>query len=453
MKARIKLLLADRVLVAAIVAAFVLRLVPMLIWIDKPCVRDECTYEEISWAILEGRGMIGTNGWLWAPAYPLLMAVHAAIFGFPGAVQVTQLAVSIVSVLLMYDIADAEFDRTTARISAWAYALSPTLIFYTGTLWSETIYSGLLLGAVVALRWARGGGAERGWLPGILAGACVLFRGVATYMLPIFAIALLWGRHRQAAAWQAAIGCMVAAVLVVAPYSAYATQKFGGLVISDRTLGQMMWLGNNDFPPMTFDWGNGTLSKRAYEEATDLGRKHCKFGKDPIAQDACEVAAGKAWIQAHPVEFLERIPLRVSQLVTPHSFLTRHLRWSRWRGLPDVVDEALILGVVVFSFGTLLGGTVGIGARGRGWYALTAALIVLYHVAAISVLAGLSRYRVPLEPLWMVFAAALFADPRAAWTALVAAPKRLFATVLVTGVLAGLMLRFLPAGWPAWGEW
>jgi 4-amino-4-deoxy-L-arabinose transferase-like glycosyltransferase len=452
-KARLQVLLADRVLVAAMIAGFFLRLVPILLWIDKPCVRDECTYEEIAWAILDGRGMIGTNGWLWAPAYPSLMAVHGALFGYPGAVQLTQLVLAVISILLLYDISESEFDRRTARISAWIYTLSPTLIFYTGTLWSEIIYSTLLLAGVLALRWARKGGAERGWLPGLLAGLCVLFRGVATYMLPIFMLALLWGRHRTRAGWAAALGCMLMAVLTVAPYSAYATNKFGGLVVSDRTLGQMMWLGNNDFPPMTFDWGNGILSKRAYERTLDMGRPHCTFGKDPVAQDACEVEAGKQWIKENPVEFLQRIPERVSQLVTPHSFLTRHLRWSRWRGLPDLVDELLIGAVVVFSFGTLLGGTLGIGARGRGWYAITAALIVLYHVAAIAVLAGLSRYRVPLEPLWMVFAAAAIANPKAAWAGLVAEPRRMFTTIVMTGVLAILMLRFLPAGWPAWGTW
>ncbi len=443
----------DRTLRAALWVAFFLRVVPMLAWVDKPCVRDECTYEELAIALLNGEGMIGTNGWLWAPAYPALMALHGLLFGYPASVQVTQLGVSVASVVMLYSLTEKEFGQKAARIAAWAYALNPTFVFYAGSQWSETLYSGLLLGALLALRWAREGGAARGWAPGALAGACVLFRGVATYMLPIFAIALLWGRWRSRAAWAGAVACVAATVLVVAPYSAYATHKFGGLVVSDRTFGQMMWLGNNDFAPLTFDWGNGALSKRAYERVTVTGRIHCPHGKDPIAQDDCEVAAGKAWIMANPTEFLARMPDRVAQLVTPHSFLTRHLRWGRWRGLPDAVDEALVGLVVAFSFLGLLGGTFGLTTRGRGWYALAAGLIVLYHVAAISVLAGLSRYRVPLEPLWIVFAAAALAHPDQALQALRDSLPRLFATVLLCGTLLGLMLRFLPAGWSAWGAW
>jgi hypothetical protein len=147
------------------------------------------------------------------------------------------------------------------------------------------------------------------------------------------------------------------------------------------------------------------------------------------------------------------MPMRASQLLAPHSFLTRHLRWGRWRGLPDAVDEALIGLVVAFSFITMVGGTLGIGARGRGWYAVTAGLVVLYHVGAITILAGLSRYRVPLEPLWMVFAATLLADPAGTWAALRADRRRLVGTLVVTAILLVLMLRYLPASWPAWGTW
>ena len=281
----------------------------------------------------------------------------------------------------------------------------------------------------------------------------MLFRGVATYMLPVFIAVLVWGRVRESQAWRQAVVCTVAAVLVVAPYSVYATQRFGGLVISDRTLGQMMYLGNNDFPPMTFDYGNGQLSTRAYQRALDAGRKPCPQEGNPVDKDQCEAQRGFAWIKEHPQTFVARIPLRVAQLVTPHSFLTRNLRWGRWRGLPDWLDEVLIVAVCGFSFATLVGGTVGWFTRAKGWYAAGSGLIVLYHVAAIAVLAGLSRYRVPLEPLWLVHAAAFFTEPRAALRTLANGTPRSVVGVFVAFLLLVLMLRFLPAGWPWWREW
>ena len=437
----------------ALLAGFVLRLVPMLMWAQKPCVRDECTYQELAASMLSGDGMEGSHGWLWAPAYPALMALHGLVTGETATIQVTQLAVSVWALVLLYDLARGEFDMRTARWAVWIQALNPTHIFYTASLWSECLYSALLLASLLAVRWARQGGAARGWLPGVLVGGCVLFRGVATYVLPIYAIALLWGRVRERAAWRGMAACVVAAVLTVAPYSAYATQKFGGLIISDRTLGQMMWLGNNDFPPMTFDYGNGGNSDRIYDRVSKEGRDHCRYKRNPVRQDTCEVRNGTQWIRAHPTAFVTRMPERVAQLVNPHSFLTRHLRWGKWQGMPEWLDEALIVGVVHFSFLVLAGGTFGFFARARGWFAVASGLIVLYHVGAIALLAGLTRYRVPLEPLWTVYVAALIVAPRTALTALEDSRVRALAAMVVTAILLGLMLRFLPVGWPGWGPW
>jgi 4-amino-4-deoxy-L-arabinose transferase-like glycosyltransferase len=443
----------DKALRTTVLVAGLLRVVPMLVWIDKPCVRDECTYMELADAILDGRGVVGTHGWLWAPAYSFLMAIHAAVTGYEGAVEVSQLVVAMASVVWLHRLTAGEYGDRAGRIAAWIYALNPTLIFYTSSLWSETFYGGLLLAAMLALRWARGGGAGRGWLPGLLLGLCVLFRGVATYMLPVFVVALLWHRWRARAAWGAVVACVLTAVLTVAPYSVYATRKWGELVIADRTLGQMMYLGNNDFAPITFDYGNGAIAERTYERAVATGREACERDGNPVRKDDCEAEAGKKWILEHPGAFLARIPLRVAQLVTPHSFLTRHLRWGRWHGLPQWFDEVLIVEVVGFSFLTLVGGTIGWFTRARGWFALTSGLIVLYHVAAIAVLAGLSRYRVPLEPLWLVHCGAVLAAPREMWARLWNGSLRSVVGVMVTVVLVALMLRFLPAGWPTWHTW
>lgn len=443
----------NRHLWATLVVAAALRIVPMLVWLDKPCVRDECTYMDLAERLLAGEGMVGTHGWLWAPAYPALMALHQYVFGYAGAIEVTQLFAALFSLVALFHLTQTHVGTRAAHIAAWLYALNPTYIFYTTSLWSETLYSALLIGGMVALGWAREGRPRRAILPGVLVGLCVLFRGVATYMLPIFMLALLWQRWRDRQAWRSGLALFLAAAATVAPYSAYATHKFGEFVIADRTMGQMMYLGNNNFPPITFDYGNGALSKRAYARAIRGGRDTCAKSGNPIQKDDCEAAAGVAWIREHPDVFLARVPMRVSQLLNPHSFLTRHLRWGRWRGLPGWVDEILIVTVVGFSFTTLVGGTAGWVARGRDWYAATTGLIVLYHVAAIAVLAGLTRYRLPLEPLWLVYAGAALAEPRATLRCFTDGSRRGIVGAAVIGILLALMARYLPAGWPTWHSW
>jgi hypothetical protein len=451
--------------VVALILGAIVRWLPLEEWSRRPCVRDECTYRALATSILRGEGMEGTKGWLWAPGYPGAIAAHAHVFGRINDVKVTQILVALLTVVLLWRFTRAHFGDRAATIAAFLFALNPTHVFYASSLWSEGFYTALLFGMVTAVGWARGqrpgaGAAQgeppspwRGLLPGLLLGACVLFRGVATYLLPCVAIALLWGRRRHPRAWGSVAATALAATLVVAPYSAYASAKFGALVISDRTLGQMMWLGNNDFPPLTFDFGNGPLNDGERDRMTASGRRHCPFEDEPAKQDACELAAGLDWIRAHPGEFVARMPLRVAQMVNPHSLLTRNLRTGKWRGLPQWVDEAMIGLVVVLSFVVMLGGTIGLFARGRGWFAVTGVLIVGYHVAAIACLAGLSRYRVPLEPLWMVYAAGALAEPRATWAALREDRPRAVGALVVGGLLLALMLWFLPTGWRSWSSW
>lgn len=445
-----------------IVVGLVLRIVPMLIW-PTGCTRDECTYQGLADQILAGNGLVAApNGWVWAPGYPYLLALCKLIFFHTYGAKAIQVALYPLGAWLMWQITNRSFapddlaNGRPGKVAAWLFALHPTLAYYTGQIWSEALYTIILLGAVWGLLRSR----ERSWraatLPGALIGLCVLFRGVATYMAPIFAVAAVWPRPGEGpvaafrARWRHACALVLTAVVVVAPYSLHASNKHGGFLISDATLGQMMWLGNNVFEPITFDYGNGLLNHRVYSAHTEGGRPHCDASLPPAEWNACEVDNGKEWIAANPEEFLHRVPLRLAQLLNPHTFLTRHIRWGKWPFLPWIAKEGIIIYVALWSGLVLIGGTIAVWARGRGTYLLLAAGIVGYHVAAIALLAGLSRYRLPLEPLWMVFLAVGIAEPKATLRGL-RHPLRALGALVCLAALIPLMLWFLPAGFP--GYW
>lgn len=452
----------DRALRAALAAGLALRAIPGLVWMTDGCVRDECTYVKLAARFAAGEGMTGSAGWIWAPGYPALLGMAQLVFGVPHAIKPFQVAASLLNIVLVYRLAARASDgsQRAARIAAWLYAISLHMAFFSVRLWSEVLYSSLLLGGLLLLLRAREAvGAPGGaWLRraaavGALGGAAVLFRGVATYMLPLLMLGLVWQRWGLRRAYLQAGLVAALAAAVVAPYSAYATHKFGGFLLSDRTMGQMMWLGNNDFEPITFDYGNGQLSKRAFARTKARGRRPCGDKADPLDRDRCQAAAGRRWITEHPGEFLARVPTRLAQLTNPHSLLTRHLRWGKLKGMPQWLDELLILGGALGSTLAMVGGAAGLAIRGRGAQGALFSSILLYHCAAIAALAGLSRYRVPLEPLLMVYAAALLADPAGAARALRAQPYRigLLSVVLVIGL--PLVLAYLPSGWPWWGRW
>ena len=121
--------------------------------------------------------------------------------------------------------------------------------------------------------------------------------------------------------------------------------------------------------------------------------------------------------------------------------------------MPQWMDELLVLWQVAGSLLVMWAGMVGLTTRGRGAQGGVIFSILLYHVAAISVLAGLSRYRVPLEPLLMIYAAGLLSDPKAAWAEATRAPWRLGAAAVCLGLVMWLSLWYLPAGWPTWRTW
>jgi len=243
------------------------------------------------------------------------------------------------------------------------------------------------------------------------------------------------------------LALLVALLMTVAPYSIHASAKHGGLIVSDATIGNLMYLGNNDFTPITFDFGNGVFKQTARGASTRQGRRHCK-ASTPAEWNRCEVAEGMAWIASNPATFVGRMPMRTAQLVNPHSFLTRALRWGKYKGIPWWLKEVMILGIAGTTLTILLGGTIGACARARGPYAWMAVGTVAYTVAASAALYGLTRFRIPIEPLWMIYLAGLLAEPGVAWESLRSSRLRLGLALFWTPLLLAHMLWFLPTAWP-----
>jgi hypothetical protein len=419
-----------------------LRALPLLRWPNAPCLRDECTYSMLASRLLDGDGMTVPSElrrWIWAPGYPALLSAHGWL-GDVDWVRWTQVLLVIPIVLCGASLARGIGGGLAGRVTAWCLALSPTLVFFSGRLWSETVYIALLLGALVALRWAMTGPVWRNLLPGVLVAGCILLRGVAAPMLPLFALVRFW-RDRSLAA---AATLLLSGALTVAPYSLYASKTFEGPVLSDRTMGQMMWLGNNTFEPVSFDHGIGPLSVDAWERVVATGRPHCDGALNPTDWDDCERAAGWARVRDRPSEFLRRIPVRLGQLLNPNSFLTRSIRQEDWWGLPRWLAEGLCVTTLLWSGVAVLGGLIGVFSRGKSWFASLTVAIVGYHVVAIALVAGLSRYRVPLDVLGLIWAGVWLGQLPGTVQAL--GPRRAWALGLALLAALGLMARYALVG-------
>ena len=96
----------------------------------------------------------------------------------------------------------------------------------------------------------------------------------------------------------------------------------------------------------------------------------------------------------------------------------------------------------------MIGGTIGAWARARGAYGSMAVGTVLYTIATIAILYGMTRFRLPLEPLWMLYLALLIDDPRGSYEALQRESWRMMGLLLTLPPLLMLMWWFTPTGWP-----
>lgn len=450
----------DRWLWAALVLGLVLRVLPLVLWPNTECIRDECIYRSIAYRIVQGEGLtVSPKGWLPAPGYPYLLAWSKEYTGSMQSVKALQLALSGVSLVALFGISWRVAGLRAARVAAFLFAVHPTLIFFTGTMWIETVYICLLLVAIWAALWAKDQEHPLAALaPGVALGGAVLFRGIATYLPPMFALAILWpaGGARDVDGWRQTLRSrsrhvavlVLGTVLTVAPWSIYATPRQGGFLVSDATVGHVMWLGNNDYPPLTFDYGNGMLTDDLFAKYLKLGRKPCDRKEPPVQSSQCDVQASLTWIAQNPGEFVGRVPMRLAQLFNPNSFLTRHIRWGYWPGMPFALKEGMVLYILLTSLAVQGLGTVAVFARARGSYAVMSVLVVAYTVFASAIMYGMSRFRLPLEPLWMVYLAWALSDPRGTWDALRASPARLAGAVVTSLALAVLMAWYLPTGFP-----
>ena len=420
------------------------------IWPDLPCSFDECSYDALAERIRAGAGMTPTQQWLWAPGYPYLIAAVQALSGGHASIHDLQIVLALCTIAMTYMLARSFAGVRCARLAALISALHPTFIFYTSRTWSEPVFSAALLALVLATLWSRRGGWARALLPGSLLGASILLRGMASYFGPIVLIAVLWPEARfKHVRWLHGLVVTAVAICAVLPYSISASQRHGGFVLSDATLGRMMWLGNNTFPPISYDFGNGIPLAPRYQFPARPYRPSCDSTLSPVALNDCEVENGLAWIRSHPAEFLSRVPYRAAQLLNPNSFLTRHLRTEKYPGMPGVLIEILSVWVVFTSLIIILGGAVGAATRIRDATGLLPLAIVLLYMAAICMLAGLTRYRVAWEPFAIVYAAAFLADPRESWRRARASRIRVVGVVVSLALLLPLTLWFLPAGFPA----
>ncbi|MEW6750969.1 MAG: glycosyltransferase family 39 protein [Candidatus Latescibacterota bacterium] len=351
--------------------------------------QDTPDYDEIALNLLRGEGFVARGAWhghelhSWRPPfYPCFLALVYGSLGYShGAVRVVQACVGAGTALLVWDLG-RRLMPAAALTAGLLAALYGPLVSSSYEVMSETWFT--FLGVLSLSRLAR---ATRGQDPGrdrLLLGGCAvglaaLTRPVGLLLLPAFALPAVLAGGRQGirrTAWVA-----VGLACVMAPWTLRNWRVHGAIVPLTTQGGFIVARANAAVPDWRVPDGWG-IAREVFE------RVPCE-----VERDRLWMRQGLQYIGSHPGHYLRLAGERFLRF------------WYFLR--PDY--NAWFVAVLPFFLGGLW-----LYGRQDGFVLLGAYTGISVLVFAF-VLYGSTRFRLPLEPLFLLFAAAGAHGAAARW--------------------------------------
>jgi hypothetical protein len=355
---------------------------------------DESRFLASAVGLVETGTFWANNGRAWEmPGAALFYAVWIWLFGTPEAALFPIRLAQAVLVVLQAGCAGAMAamifrDRVTGLIAFAMTAFYPFLIFYSGTLYSETLFDTFLMAGFACLYWWR----ERGMrIDSALAATCVCFglatltKATLTLLPPLLVAAMtLGGRSFGLTARTFVIAALIYCG-VLAPWWIRNYAVLGTFVPFTTSAAENLYLGNNPRNPhVGIDWRSDVdldLVARLRAIPDELERQRA-YGREATA-----------YIAADPKAFAVRMRLKL-------------LRF--WNIVPNAAEYsgAAYRFISILSFGPVL--LLAFAALLIWWRRFVdfapIVLTIVYFTALHMVVIASLRYRLPLEPLLIVLA-------------------------------------------------
>ena len=392
-------------LLAVLTLAAAVRFLLLLLW-SPELSGDALDYDRLARALIEGRGYVNAQGEPTSfrpPLYPAFVAAGYALSG--GAVQAVrflQATLDLGTVALTYLIGRRLFGRGQGLLAALLLSLNLGTVAATGQLLSETLFTFLLMATVaVTVRWLwamREGRVQAvvalGIGTGLLLGACTLTRGIfLLYTVPLTVVAI-WTRWvgKPASDWvpsapalrKATLGAILVVpltfVLVLAPWTLRNYRVHGAFVPVTTQLGLMLYASYNP--------REGVFGLNPSDEVTAAAERL----SEPEASAAL-VRATVDLIHASPGKALRLEALKVLYFWAP-------LDWEilPFYGAFNPTYAFIAIWSLVYVALRL--------PREPSSPTWPAWLPILYFFGTALLFMGSPRYRLPVEPLLALFAAA-----------------------------------------------
>ena len=365
----------DRLFLAAIVVlAVALRVVAAVVIPDQShLLVDAVAYRQSAISLVDS---LHPQNPYQMPLYPLMIAITG-----PGLGQLAaDILLSVLLVAVVHALTLAVFgDRLAALLAALMTACYPPFIFISIVGLSESLFITLVL--LSFLFWYR-----RSFTPAVIfAVLAVLTRPVFDVFAPL--LVLLFALVVHGMSLKQASGRLFAYVAIycalMTPWWLANYQEYGQFVRLTAGGGTQLYAGNNPLNKT-----GGALVGEDYDMKDFLGIPNL------ADRDRAAGAAAIAYIRRNPAHFIELAWLKFVRV------------WRPWPVNPGYSGIGILLVTAGSYLPVLVLALVGIAMKRRNWRRLSpiyafAGAYTLVHM----VMAGTIRYRLPLEPFLIIFAA------------------------------------------------
>ncbi len=366
------------------VSGLVLRLIYLFYAGDELVFPDEQRF----WSVAQSLAERWTFVWEGARAHdmPLTSLLLAPFAGANGAGLLgAKILFVILSSCTIFIVGSLALHFSDTKLTAWiaglAAAIYPFFVYYSVLILSETLF--LFFVSLFFLLLLRGSSRALA-AASIIAGLAHLTRPTLSLFLPAVVV---WLRLREGVAWKHLLLSASLFCLVILPWGVRNIDALGEFHLGTANSGHVLWEGNNP-----------------YNTTGGVAAGNLRY-LDEMPEDLGELESD-GWQRDRAVEFIKGNPGRFLRLAGK-----KFLRfWNVWPNAPGF-DRGAYRWIAFASFMPvlILSLTSVVVLRERWRDTIIVWLFVLYYTALHMVTIGSLRYRLPLEPLLMAFAAACLA--------------------------------------------
>ncbi len=402
-------------------AALVLRLFYLFEARENPFFQGlglDARYYDLRAGEILSEGLIGDDAYFMGPLYPHLLAVVYAVAGRSLLlVRLLQAIVSALAPVLVYRLGRRFFSPATALVAGLITAFHGQLIFYCGSILYTTVAVTLILWILVRLTEPspRRTKTDR-FLTGVLFGLAAVGKGNIVLFLPVALVVAARGA-RRGRPWNIA----------------GATALLAGFLLVVAGVTARNYAASGDFVPLTsngglnFYIGNGPESSGAYEKPKGLD-----VDNDPSGRRMLEKALGRSlkptdvsriWT-ARALEFIRDDPAAEMKLLLRKSlFVISTFEIPQIESYHFQRRYSRLIDLLFIPFGVIAPlAAAGMIGRRRDKALPLAAFVVVYSFSIVLFFV-LTRYRLPVVPVLILYASsavrrALSAMRRREWPVL-----------------------------------